>query len=100
MTSGVWAVFPLLQEESNFHMLVGLEQISSQSRVVGWCISLETPAPTQNVAEDVTRTNTSASHLGTGRSWDDDKTSLTYLVDDLCQRIVCSGSHPTEGTAA
>lgn len=61
-------------------MLVGLEQISSQSRMVG--ISLETPAPTQNVARDATWTNTSA-HLGAGRSsWDDEKTSLTRLVGD------------------
>lgn len=85
-------VLLLLLEESNFPMLVGLEQIS-QSRVVGGCISLETPAPTHNLAKDVTWTNTSSSHLGTSRSvWDDEKTSLALLVDDLCQRDLCTWS--------
>ena len=86
MTSDFWVVFPQLQGESDCHKLVRLEQISFPSRVVGWCISLETPALTHNVAKDVIWTNTSASLHGTGRSaWDDDKTSLTHLVNDLCQ---------------
>lgn len=83
------------------YMLVGLEQISSQSRVVGSCVSLESPAPTQNVSKDATWTNTSASHPGTGRSaWDDEQTSLSRLVDDLCQLIVFTGSHPIGRAAA
>lgn len=101
MTSDFWIVFPQIQGESDFYKLVWLEQISFQSRVVGWCISLEAPALTHNVAKDLIWMNTSASLHETGRSaWDDDKTSLTHLVNDLCQWIACSWSQPMERTAA
>lgn len=91
MTGDFWVVFPQLQGESDLHKLVGLMQISFQSRVVGQCISLETPALTHNATEDVRWRNTSASFHGTGRSArDDDKTSVTQLANGLCQRIICN----------
>lgn len=77
---------PTFKGESAFRKLLGLEQISFQSRVMGWCVSLEIPALTRNVAKGVIWMNTSASPHGTNRSaWDDEETSLTHLVNDLCQ---------------
>lgn len=51
------------------------------------------PSSNTEHSKDVTWTNTSSSHPGAGRSaWDDEKTSLARLVDELCQRDLCTWS--------